>query len=483
MRPDDVIRDLCSEQMLYWRQHPVAYEAHLSDLDKLHTDYDELFLYEFTGSQVRLVSKTPTKNGAPLAEIFTTRAAKYLELFQLTLNVFQLEVHGALGMSMQDYPSFDTAITPIFAFQKLVDAPSILLPDIDALWHAFYTNRFEDTLCYRDKADEAVFVGSTTGSAHTVQSVVALENQRLRSAVFFRDIESVDFWLPNVVQCVDADAEAHIRALDVGFFSLGFDKQFQRKFLISMDGNGATCSRVAISLKSNSVLLKYSSIHKLYYFSALRAGAHYLPIAKDQDVLQAIAAEVELPGAFASIAAAGKEFFHDILGPGPALAYTAQLLSAYFAVFQRDTTQAAPSAQIAKPFATFAIAHVAQLGDQTYVNDWIGIPGSGKSIEGMAINLFYHLQPIPFEFKLWRALGNASRWTRPGRFSGTRGSGEASQGFSLRLSKEAEQKFACLYECRFVDGEVVGPVSCGSKCVSPSGAALEAVRVRLIPKL
>ena len=75
-----------------------------------------------------------------------------------------------------------------------------------------------------------------------------------------------------------------IVAMDLGKERIPWSEQYRHMFLLSMDGNGATCSRVISSLKSNSVLIKYQSDSILYYFSALEPGTHFISVNDDRDI-------------------------------------------------------------------------------------------------------------------------------------------------------------------------------------------------------
>jgi hypothetical protein len=108
-----------------------------------------------------------------------------------------------------------------------------------------------------------------------------------------------------------------------------WSEQFPHKFIISVDGNGATCSRVVIALKSNSALLKYHSPHHLYYFKGLVPWLHYVPIVENNDIENIIKIERECPGAFASIAEEGRRFAETYINRQRVFQYVAELLTHY----------------------------------------------------------------------------------------------------------------------------------------------------------
>ena len=100
-----------------------------------------------------------------------------------------------------------------------------------------------------------------------------------------------------------------------------------------MDGNGATCSRVVIALKSNSALIKYRSDYGLYYFPAMVAGRDYIEAASDRDVTDTVNAELAAPGHFTAVATAGQAFAARYLGKASVLDYTGALLRDYARIY------------------------------------------------------------------------------------------------------------------------------------------------------
>ena len=114
----------------------------------------------------------------------------------------------------------------------------------------------------------------------------------------FKDSDLVEFRLPRLVHCADAAAAALMVEMGLGTGEQPWRYQFRRKFIISMDGNGATCSRVAIALRSRSVLVKYGSPYELYYSGGLAPWLHYIPVERDAEVADLVRMERESPGRF-----------------------------------------------------------------------------------------------------------------------------------------------------------------------------------------
>jgi len=149
----------------------------------------------------------------------------------------------------------------------------------------------------------------------------------------FRGDPLVDFRLPLIVQCDTKETEDAIRALGFGEGKASWPDQLKSKFLISVDGNGATCSRVVIALKSNSVLLKYRSVNLLYYFSGLNEYFHYIPVNDAIDIRQIVKAERRSPGLCKSISEHGSDFYLKYLTAEASKRYAATLLEQYARIF------------------------------------------------------------------------------------------------------------------------------------------------------
>jgi hypothetical protein len=215
------------------------------------------------------------------------------------------------------------------------------MPDIDFLVHDFYEDSsFTDTLPYSEKANRAVFAGSTTGGRISAEIARNAALPRLRAARYFMNEATVDFRLPSIAQC-DSDEAREILLAEPYCHRppLTWRQQFENRFLISIDGNGATCARVAVALRSNCALLKYQSGHVLYYFRGLEPHKHYVPIGHDSKIPVVVARESAAPGRCKPIADAGREFAGAYLSRARVLEYTARLLLEYEAAIGKETFQ------------------------------------------------------------------------------------------------------------------------------------------------
>ena len=115
------------------------------------------------------------------------------------------------------------------------------------------------------------------------------------------------FFLPNV--CQFATEEARDALLSEGFgdgVSVSMSEGYDYKFGILMDGNGATCSRTSVILRSQSALLRYASSYELFYTSALMPGEHFIAVSEDADVIDIVERERRNPGTYESVASGGE---------------------------------------------------------------------------------------------------------------------------------------------------------------------------------
>jgi len=365
---------------------------------------------------------------------------------------------------------------PLFCFQRTTAQTYPMLPDIDLLESDFLANpAFRDTIPYREKSDRAVFAGSTTGGTITEQVARDLSLPRLRAAAYFLGNPKVDFRLPHIVQAASTEAiEILARQPFCQAPRLQWAEQFHAKFLLSMDGNGATCSRVAVALGSNSVLMKYASDHLLYYFPALEPWQHYLPIDNDADVERLIDAETADPGRFEPVTQAARAFAGRYINAACAIEYTANLLIGYADIM------AAQSAAGAAPPPRRAAARGRSLAGETYGPDrsgWVGTPGSGVAMNAYMLLL----QPRADHSRLWcQAVledGSLSPVCLEGQWT-LGGKGNALHGLRLERANAGDAPFALDIEATFVDGSKAVGAAPGPAVRSETGAALEAFRIK-----
>ena len=145
---------------------------------------------------------------------------------------------------------------------------------------------------------------------------------------------------------------------------------------------------------------------------------------------------------------------------------------------------AAQPAQVVSPPVAEIVAHIEGVGDvDGKIGDWVGMRGSGRSIEGFS--LAPRVGFTTDEFDMRAVLGRD--WMSPpvpgGRFCGSRGLALPLRGFCVRLHPAAAARLELVAFARFVDGSEIGPVAPGAICAAPSLAALEAFQLQLRPRV
>ena len=470
-------------QLAAWSNAPAPeLEALRAQLAQLEAAFPSIFLFDFGAGYVSLRRKSRRHEDDASAGELLRRAELYLRLFRHVTTGFGLDFSFPLAIDVDDHP-LDESGAPLFAFQKRAKSPLILLPDVDLLATDYLLlPDFDDSLAFEEKLDAAVFVGATTGADVTRDVVQTLSMPRLRAAVFFRDVPDVTFHLPKIVQYDSEDTVAMIRALGVTGVPLSWRQQFAYRYLLSMDGNGATCSRVAIALNSCSVLIKYASDFQLFYFDGLESGRNFLSVSTDQDVLDAVAFFREHPSQAAAIAQAGRRFAQEHLSRLPVMTYVACLLDGYGRIVVRQPVEGHDQARRSWP-ALDLYGHVQDVGDMRPVpGGWLGGLDSEKGIEGFAIEPGPDVDPTDISYEGVRSDGSLTDRCFGYDFCGTRRLSRPLRGVCIRLRGRAALDYRLSYVAAFSDGSMIGPTPSGDIACSREEAKLTGLRLIVQPE-
>ena len=395
--------------------------------------------------------------------IHGARAAAYVRHLNDAFSTYGVASSGLLAIYLDDL-FVPRCGAPIFAFQKPIGSRSLLLPDVDILTSNYFINednKYDDTICFDDKLTKAIFVGSTTGDIHlTKQNIINLKNHRLRSAVYFKNNPYVVFHLPNIVQVNDPEAVALIEGLGVKGRYWSWAEQLGYKFLISMDGNGATCSRVVLALLSNSVLLKYVSQHLLYYFRGMTPWEHYIPIERDIDVNFLIAEYDQNSVMFNRIVRQSQEFAHRYLSRLNVLRYTATLGSLYLEAFGTEACE--PERR--ECHLLDAYAHVSDAGSLWMRPDgWTGGDLISQPIEGFSMLPSGDIPSCELACGVADAPDAPMRYADARHFCGTYGARRPLYGMALMLRAPSSARYRLTYRARFADGVETPDVPSGTE--------------------
>lgn len=292
--------------------------------DKLHSISERsqsTFIYSINNNDVSFQEKLVQK-------AYLIRAETYQNLIKDTLAEHRIDGCFNFAIDMAD-EAYEQTEVPVFSFQKRSGQKPPLLPDMEMVLLSYFENVLPDTTPFSAKKTRAAFAGSTTGGGHiTEESLRGAPFPRLRAARRFRNVPEVDFRLTSIVQCSE-QARAVLRAEGFGAGRTTWAETYESKFGISLDGNGAACSRPATILRSNSVLLKYYSNNFLYYSKIMKLDKHFISINTDEDVIDIVQTEMRSPGAYEHVSQAGKELREQLLCRTAVLAYTGALLRIY----------------------------------------------------------------------------------------------------------------------------------------------------------
>jgi hypothetical protein len=491
---DDVLMGWALREVAPWLLNPISWEDAYQAFDELNATASWACLYDFADGEVTIRPKPESAAATgPDADavmvMLKGRAQIYLDLFRAAQRFLPEGFAATLCVGLGDGLSRQHDV-PIFCFQKRAEATSILLPDVDLLPGDILTSpETIDTLDYEAKIPTAIFVGSTTGGTVTPEVARTCALPRLRAARYFTDHPLVDFRLPGIAQFTEGADEILRGYAFCQAHEMNWQQQFQHRFILSMDGNGATCSRVAIALNSNSVLLKYNSPHLLYYFGGLQPWLHYVPVAQDREVEGIIALAALYPERFRRIAENGRSFVQRYLNEDAVHRYTAILLQLYARSFLGGQSGvAAPGLRINRKSApeaaaTTIVAHIEGRGDLTgQLDSWNGEVGSQLAVEGFEIFLSEDLPPGDFFYQAVQADGSLSATVGRDEFCGTRGEATPIYGLCITTGGDFGDAYEVLTEASFIDGSRRDAVMAGTVCMADRLVPMEAFRISIRAK-
>ncbi len=327
-----VLQGLVSQQLSPWSAVNLPKgRQQVERLRALNAQSASVFVFELNGRHVDVWAKPAAAQavGCEPAEIrmFRKRVNHYHTLLSEVLRQGAFSKTVRLAIDLHDIPG-DLPDWPVFGFQKAKTARNLLLPDVDFFHHGWYLADRDD-LAYGDKTPTACFVGASSGMSLSADAVRRQASERLALASAFVGDPRVLFRIAGAVQCESDEARQLLMAQPYFCPPMGWQEQLRHRFLISVDGNGATCSRVVKSLRSHSVLVKFPSDQELYYFPLLEPGQHYLAATAPGDVRRILDDEAASPGRYAGVAAAGQRFAAQYLQAPAVLHYTRLLLHRY----------------------------------------------------------------------------------------------------------------------------------------------------------
>jgi hypothetical protein len=474
-----ILRALCAEQAAHWLARPLAAAEAAAAFARMAATDPDIFLLTVQSGNASLAEK-PAEARRESYPTWLDRAETCRRLLAEAARQICPTLSTTLAVSVGDAapPAPDA---PVFAFRKPPGNACLLLPDLDLLDNGFFADTsHDDPQPYAEKRVSAVFQGAISARRVPDDLGRRLAVPPLRAASYFRDHAAVTFRVATADPFEPEATLARLQALGLGETAqMPWPEQLRHRFLIVMDGAGASGERFARALRSNCVPLRYPPALRLHYFSALQPWLQYVPVDQDEDVEAILAIEQAQPGFFAPVAAAGRAFVQRLLTRAAAVRYTGELLQMY----ARCLTEPVVVTTEQLPEGFDLLAHVRNRGDMRFgPNDWAGERGSENWIEGFCLDPLPGFPAGNVSYRVVQHDGFLSDWMTAGEFCGTRGQTQPLQGFAISLSGEAARRLHCLYIAQFMDGTEVGPVVADEICRAPSRAVLVAMRVLLFPR-
>ena len=189
-------------------------------------------------------------------------------------------------VSIDDSFSTDKKI-PVLTFAKAKDSFSICIPDCEALWGY---NLIDTKLTkgmkqypFENKIEKAFWRGSTTGGIFTPENWKIFPRSKL--ALFSSQNKDIcDAKFTTIVQTSNQDhvtLKEQMSRIGILDSTVSIEDHLAYKYLIDIDGNSCTYSRLYWILKSNSLCLKHRSANEQWYYKGLEPFVHYIPFNED----------------------------------------------------------------------------------------------------------------------------------------------------------------------------------------------------------
>lgn len=326
----DHTADWAQAQVLPWAASADMTRAEYdAGLELIHATRHDMMVYDVAGGVVALRAPQRHHPTEFNRRIESFRADLYLALLREAVRAMGIDARFSIAVGVADKVFDVDPRMPVFGYQRRRGERPMLLPDIEFQEHGFYEYEHSD-LHPEGKVNEIVFSGASTGKWLSAEDVANDDSDRLRFAARFHGHPQVRFSIGMAAECSTPEAEALLKAKPY-FRQVNWHEQMRSRYIFSMDGNGATCSRVLRGLRTRSVLLKLRSEHELYYFSGLIPWRHYIPV-EDMADLERLAPQItreDFPSDV--IADAANAFCAEHLTREKVILYTGRLLRDFHA--------------------------------------------------------------------------------------------------------------------------------------------------------
>lgn len=174
-------------------------------------------------------------------------------------------------------------------YDSLQESNTLIIPDSSFLkknWQDLFSKIIDnrEKITWENKIAKFFWRGSATGGNYGVNNINNLP--RLKLVVLAKLYPNiVDAQLVNPIYQDDYSGKKLKKVIDLLFDSeeqkVSEIEHLNYKYLLSLDGNSATGTRVPWIMLSNSILIKQESRKIEWFYPALKPYIHYIPLKKD----------------------------------------------------------------------------------------------------------------------------------------------------------------------------------------------------------
>jgi len=257
------------------KSNHLTFQTMLEDLQQVENWQEEFLLAKYKIQDGRLYVKDYSNNHNTL-KYMNGALVRLLRSVALPDMEFLLSLHDTLDL-------YHTPL-PIFVHCKFNGNPyMIVIPDHESLIGFDYLNRMIDeaseNISWEEKEDTAFWRGSTTSGNYSLPNW----REYPRSKLVFLGLdhpELIDAKFTNLV--LGAQDNQELKATPGIFADFIYpEDHLKYRYLIDVDGNVSTYSRLYWILRSNSTAIKHNSPYVMWFYPILKPFLHYIPVEYD----------------------------------------------------------------------------------------------------------------------------------------------------------------------------------------------------------
>lgn len=333
--PPQWMLDQINHELAYYKTNgTLPIEDMFNNTQQFPSNWKALLLYRYKIINGRIYVKDYTCKNSK----YCTAQIKYIDAALMRLHLTAPLPNGLeFVISAHDGLSLVNISTPIFSFGKHKGNHFIVtIPDWEML--SDYESRFNPQIetaikkfPWEEKEDIAFWRGSTTGGNYSLPSW--RDFPRVKLVYLSKNHDCIDAKFTNYPQGAASNKELLSDKSILGEF-ISPEDSLQYRYLIDIDGNACTWSRLYWILRSNCVPFKQQSQNTMWYHRALKPFVHFVPYANDlSDLSEMIQWAQFHPEDCKKIAEKSRKFVLKELTTEHAYAYLYLLLKEYSQLF------------------------------------------------------------------------------------------------------------------------------------------------------